>query len=95
MPSLLLIRHRQTIGNQPDMPLSAAGAEAAHAPDARLRELAAAASHRNLTATVLRSVDPASGFEQMLGGPPRAVYPSRLREPVGLDRAGTVRPPSP
>lgn len=156
MPTLLLIRHCQTIGSDPDTPLSEAGAKAAQALVARLRELApdavysspyeraqatvrpfaisaglsvglddrlrervlsdreledrwdhvrrsfadldyrapggeslnqtmqralaaladiaaaghrlpAVASHRNLIASVLRSMDPAFGFEQMLG----------------------------
>jgi 2,3-bisphosphoglycerate-dependent phosphoglycerate mutase len=40
MAKLLLIRHCQTIGSHPDVPLSDAGAEAAEALAARLRDLA-------------------------------------------------------
>lgn len=41
MPKLLLIRHCQTIGTHPDVPLSDAGAKAADALAIRLHELAA------------------------------------------------------
>jgi len=40
MPKLLLIRHCQTIGSHPDVPLSDAGAKAAEALVARLHDLA-------------------------------------------------------
>jgi broad specificity phosphatase PhoE len=104
MPKLLLIRHCQSIGTHPDVPLSEAGAKAAEAlitrrsrpacrfaePDHRapggeslnqtkqraiaaLTDIAAAghrlpavSSHRNLVASVLRSMDTAFGFEQLL-----------------------------
>ena len=81
MPKLLLIRHCQSIGTHPDVPLSEAGAKAAEALVSRLHELAADAVYSSPYERAQATVRPFAISAGLSVG-----LDDRLRERVLSDR---------
>jgi|tagenome__1003787_1003787.scaffolds.fasta_scaffold20578762_2 2,3-bisphosphoglycerate-dependent phosphoglycerate mutase len=81
MPKLLLIRHCQSIGTHPDVPLSEAGAKAAEALITRLQDLAVDAVYSSPYARAQATVRPFATSAGLSVG-----LDDRLRERVLSDR---------